>query len=164
MSEVRYTIRDSRLGRTLVAWSERGLRAVLLGDDDDELIGDLARRSPRSTLTRDDDSALAAEVVACIDAPARPLKAELDLEGTEFQRAVWRALREIPPGRTTSYAEVARRVGRPGSVRAVGQAIAANPLAVIVPCHRVIRSDGALSGYRWGVERKRRLLESEAAV
>jgi AraC family transcriptional regulator of adaptative response/methylated-DNA-[protein]-cysteine methyltransferase len=164
--EILFTLEDSSLGRVLVARSARGLCAVLLGDEDDALVKELRARFPRSAL-REDGAALAAtaaEVVAMVEAPSRGWDLPLDLRGTEFQRTVWRTLREIPAGETASYTEIASRIGRPGSVRAVGGACAANPLAVVVPCHRALRSDGALAGFRWGVERKRALLAREAAM
>ena len=161
-------IAECTLGLVLVAWSAAGIAAVLLGDDAAAMRADVAARFPRAALVaRDASDAVVAGVVAVIDAPARgpePGATPLDLRGTAFQRAVWDALREIPAGTTATYAEVARRIGRPASVRAVAQACAANALAVLVPCHRVVRSDGGLSGYRWGVERKRALLAREATV
>jgi AraC family transcriptional regulator of adaptative response/methylated-DNA-[protein]-cysteine methyltransferase len=163
--DILYTIGSSSLGRVLVARSARGLCAVLLGEDDDELVRDLRARFPRATLRGDgaEVEPLAVEVIAMVEAPSRGAEMPLDLRGTEFQRSVWRALREIPAGKTASYTEIASRIGRPGSVRAVGGACAANPVAVVVPCHRALRSDGALAGYRWGLERKRLLLAREAA-
>lgn len=163
--EILYIFGDSSLGSVLVARSARGLCAVLLGDERDALTRELRSRFPRAGL-REDGAALAAlaeEVVSMVEAPSRGGELPLDLRGTEFQRIVWQALREIPAGETASYAEIARRIGRPGSVRAVGGACAANPLAIVVPCHRALRSDGALAGFRWGVERKRALLAREAA-
>ncbi|HET8656012.1 MAG TPA: methylated-DNA--[protein]-cysteine S-methyltransferase [Longimicrobiaceae bacterium] len=161
---IRFTIADSSLGRVLVARSARGLSAVLLGDRDDALERGLRERFPRATLRQDDvgQSALAAEVTALVESPAGRVDVPLDLRGTEFQRSVWSALREIPAGETVSYSEIARRIGRPRSVRAVAGACGANPIAVVVPCHRALGSDGRLSGYRWGIERKRMLLEREA--
>lgn len=162
---LRFTIGESPLGLVLVAASLIGISAVLLGDARDALRDDLHRRFPGATLTEGDEThrALTESVIAFIASPARALDVPLDLRGTEFQRTVWRALREIPRGSTTTYAEVARRIGMPRSARAVAQACAANALAVLVPCHRVVRSDGSLSGYRWGVERKRALLAKEIA-
>lgn len=164
--EMIFTLGDSSLGRVLVARSARGLCAVLLGDEDDALVQELRARFPRATLREDgaDLASLAADVIAMVETPSRGGELPLDLRGTEFQRSVWQALREIPAGETASYTEIARRIGRPGSVRAVGGACAANPLAVVVPCHRALRSDGALAGFRWGLERKRALLAKEAAV
>lgn len=161
---IRFAIGACSLGAFLVAQSAGGLSAVLLGDDRDALRGELRGRLPSATLIEDDArlASLVAEVRAFVDAPSVELRVSLDLRGTPFQREVWQALREIPPGSTATYAEIAERIGRPAAVRAVAQACAANALAVVVPCHRVLRSDGGLSGYRWGVERKRALLDREA--
>jgi AraC family transcriptional regulator of adaptative response/methylated-DNA-[protein]-cysteine methyltransferase len=166
VDEIIFTLGDSSLGRVLVARSARGLCAVLLGEEGDALVQELRVRFPRATLREDgaELAALAAEVIGMVEAPSRGGELPLDLRGTEFQRSVWQALREIPAGETASYTEIARRIGRPGSVRAVGGACAANPLAVVVPCHRALRSDGALAGFRWGLERKRALLAREAAM
>ena len=160
---MRYAIGGCSLGLVLAARSEHGVSAVLLGEDHDALRQELKRRFPTPTLVEDGAglASLVAEVCEFMEAPEGGFTRELDLRGTEFQRAVWQALRQIPAGHTTTYAEIARRIGRPASVRAVAQACAANRLAVVVPCHRVVRSDGGLSGYRWGVERKRELLERE---
>jgi AraC family transcriptional regulator of adaptative response/methylated-DNA-[protein]-cysteine methyltransferase len=160
------TVRPSSLGTVLVARSAQGVCAILLGDDPDLLRRDLQRRFPDAALRAADQEldGTASAVVALIEAPAaRRLDVELDLRGTTFQRRVWHALREIPAGSTATYSEIAERIGAPGSARAVAVACAANPLAVAVPCHRVIRNDGGLSGYRWGVERKKALLEREVA-
>lgn len=164
--EILFTVEESTLGRVLVARSARGLCAVLMGDDEAALERDLRGRFRGSEVRRDDRELglLGARVVAFLEAPDMPLDVPLDLRGTEFQQAVWTALRAIPAGATVSYAEVANRIGRPDSVRAVAGACAANALAVVVPCHRVVRSDGGLSGYRWGVERKRDLLRREAGT
>jgi len=163
LETMRYAIGGCSVGLVLVARSEHGVSAVLLGEDHDALREELRSRFPAVTLVADDAglAPLVAEVRAFMEAPESGFTRELDLRGTEFQRAVWQALREIPAGHTTTYTEIARRIGRPSSVRAVAQACAANRHAVIVPCHRVVRSDGGLSGYRWGVERKRELLERE---
>lgn len=150
-------------GLLLVADRGRGLCAILMGDDEGALVEELAERFPRAQLMQDE-----AELSAALDAvqtmladPSQGLDWPLDPFGTEFQLQVWQALRQIPPGQTVSYTELAARIGKPEAVRAVASACAANPLAVVVPCHRVIRSDGGLSGYRWGVERKQSLLERE---
>jgi AraC family transcriptional regulator, regulatory protein of adaptative response / methylated-DNA-[protein]-cysteine methyltransferase len=139
-----------------------------MGDDRDALREDLRRRFPGVTLVDGQGGsalgAAVAGVIRFIESPDRHLAMPLDLRGTDFQRAVWRALREIPAGSTASYTDIANRIGRPTSVRAVAQACAANPLAVVVPCHRVVRSDGELAGYRWGLERKRALLDLEASL
>ena len=159
-------IERSSLGMVLVAGSGAGIHAVLLGDDERTLRAELGERFPSAELLDADAGfrAKAAAVVASVEAPGTALDVPLEPGGTPFQREVWRALRAIPAGSTASYKELAARVGRPQSVRAVGQAVAANPIAVIIPCHRAIRSDGSLSGYRWGVERKRALLERERAA
>ena len=156
----------SPIGLVLVARSAAGLAAVLVGDDRDALRRELARRFPLGKLAGSDAAldALAAKVAALVDTPARTLDVPLDMRGTPFQREVWRALRTIPAGSTTTYGELAARLGRPESARAVGAACGANPLAIIVPCHRVVARDGALTGYRWGVERKQALLQREAAL
>jgi AraC family transcriptional regulator of adaptative response/methylated-DNA-[protein]-cysteine methyltransferase len=167
-TSMEYAIVDSSLGRLLLARTERGLCAVLFGDDDGALITDLRTRFPSVALTRADDALLPVSdavlaVVESSDGDIRP-DVPLDLHGTPFQRLVWEALLCVPAGTTTTYSEIAERIGRPSSVRAVAQACGANALAVIVPCHRAVRRDGGVSGYRWGVDRKRRLLEREGAV
>lgn len=162
--DVRFAVSDCSLGSILVAISERGVCAIALGDDADALVRDLRARFARATLI-DDDVGLAelvAGVIRFIEAPASGLSLPLDLRGTAFQIRVWQELSKIPAGTTASYAEIARRIGAPGAVRAVAGACAANTLAVAIPCHRVVRSDGTLSGYRWGIPRKRRLLDREA--
>lgn len=162
--QIRFAIGECSLGAILVAATARGLCAILLGDDPDALARELQDRFPNATLCGDDENFAhtVALVVGFVEAPALGLELPLDIRGTAFQQRVWQALREIPPGVTMSYAEVAARIGRPRAVRAVAQACGANALAVAIPCHRVVRSDGALSGYRWGVQRKRALLEREA--
>jgi AraC family transcriptional regulator of adaptative response/methylated-DNA-[protein]-cysteine methyltransferase len=160
---VRYTLSPSSLGQVLVASTSRGVRAVMLGEDGEALVGELRARFPAATPGDDVESqALAAAVVARVEAPAGTALPALDLRGTDFQRQVWAALAAIPAGTTASYAELARRIGRPRAVRAVCSACGANPLAVLVPCHRAVGSSGALTGYRWGLERKRVLLRREA--
>jgi AraC family transcriptional regulator of adaptative response/methylated-DNA-[protein]-cysteine methyltransferase len=147
----------------LVAQSERGICAILLGDDPDELVRNLQDRFPRATLVGGDAAfeRLVAQVVGFIERPDKDLDLPLDVRGTAFQQRVWQALRTIPAGTTTTYTEIARRIRAPRSVRAVAQACGANPVAVAIPCHRVVRRDGGLSGYRWGIERKRALLDRE---
>lgn len=160
-----FAVGECPLGAVLVAATGRGLSAILLGDEPDGLLRDLRDRFPTVRLI-DGDNALQSSIAAIVEAiemPARGLDLPLDLRGTGFQRRVWQALREIPAGTTASYREIADRVGAPNSVRAVARACAANALAVAIPCHRVVRSDGALSGYRWGAARKRALLDWEAA-
>jgi AraC family transcriptional regulator of adaptative response/methylated-DNA-[protein]-cysteine methyltransferase len=163
-ADIRFAVGACSLGSILVAASARGVCAILLGDDPDALLRDLQDRFPRARLIGGDAKfeELVARVVAFVEAPRIGLDLPLDLRGTAFQQRVWQALRAIPPGETTSYSEIAQRIGAPKSVRAVAGACAANALAVAVPCHRVVRNDGALSGYRWGVERKRALLDREA--
>jgi len=153
------------LGSILVAATERGVCAITLGDDPDALLRDLQDRFPSARLTGGDApfERWVAKVVGFVEAPRLGLDLPLDVRGTAFQQRVWRALREIPAGSTASYAEIATKLGEPKAVRAVAQACAANALAVAIPCHRVVRKDGALSGYRWGVERKRELLKRELA-
>jgi len=161
---IRFAIGQCSLGAILVAASERGVCAILIGDDPDELARDLQDRFPRADLIGGDSKfeQLVAKVVGFVEAPRLGLALPLDVRGTAFQQRVWQALRGIPAGATASYADIAIRIGAPKSVRAVAQACAANALAVAIPCHRVVRHDGGLSGYRWGVERKRALLDREA--
>ncbi|HTT09659.1 MAG TPA: bifunctional DNA-binding transcriptional regulator/O6-methylguanine-DNA methyltransferase Ada [Burkholderiaceae bacterium] len=163
-TEIFFAIGECSLGSILVARSARGICAISLGDDPEELARDLQDRFPQARLIGDDAgfAALVARVVGLVEAPGVGLDLPLDVRGTAFQRRVWEALREIPAGATESYAEIARRIGAPKSVRAVAQACGANPLAVAIPCHRVVRQDGSLSGYRWGVRRKEALLAREA--
>jgi AraC family transcriptional regulator of adaptative response/methylated-DNA-[protein]-cysteine methyltransferase len=160
---IRFAIGECSLGSILVAQSDLGVCAILMGDDPDALARDLQERFPQAELIGGDPAfeQLVAKVVGFVEAPRVGLDLPLDVRGTAFQQRVWQALRAIPPGQTASYAEIARRIGAPKSVRAVAQACGANALAVAIPCHRVVRNDGALSGYRWGVERKRALLERE---
>jgi AraC family transcriptional regulator of adaptative response/methylated-DNA-[protein]-cysteine methyltransferase len=160
---IRFAVGDCSLGSVLVAQSDKGICAILLGNDPDALLRDLQDRFPRANLLGGEASfeRCVAAVVRMVDAPSQGLKLPLDVRGTVFQQKVWQALLRIPAGATASYAEIARRIGAPQSARAVAQACAANALAVAIPCHRVVRRDGALSGYRWGIERKRALLERE---
>ncbi|MFN7184140.1 MAG: bifunctional DNA-binding transcriptional regulator/O6-methylguanine-DNA methyltransferase Ada [Thermomonas haemolytica] len=163
-ARIRFALGQCTLGALLVARSERGLCAIALGDDPEALLRELQDRFPRAELVGGDAEfeRWMAQVVGFVEAPAIGLALPLDIRGTAFQQRVWQALRAIPPGRTASYAEIATAIGRPQAVRAVAAACAANPLAVAIPCHRVVRSDGGLSGYRWGVARKRALLAREA--
>jgi AraC family transcriptional regulator of adaptative response/methylated-DNA-[protein]-cysteine methyltransferase len=163
-SEIRFAIGECSLGAILVAQSVRGVCAILLGDDPDALARELQDRFSRARLIGGDRDyeRLVAQVVGFVEAPALGLDLPLDVRGTAFQQRVWQALREIPVGSTASYSEIARRIGAPKASRAVAQACAGNMLAVAIPCHRVVRNDGDLSGYRWGVPRKRALLEREA--
>ncbi|RCW74574.1 bifunctional DNA-binding transcriptional regulator/O6-methylguanine-DNA methyltransferase Ada [Pseudorhodoferax soli] len=162
---IRFAVGQCALGALLVAQSQRGICAILLGDDAEQLVRELQDQFPRAQLLGGDAGfeQLVAQVVGFVEAPALGLNLPLDVQGTAFQERVWQALREIPPGATVSYAEVAARIGQPKAVRAVAQACGANRLAVAIPCHRVVRHSGELSGYRWGVERKRALLLREAA-
>lgn len=164
--EIHHVFRDTSLGIALVAATAQGLRAVLLGNDREELVADLARRFPGSRLSRGGAAAerMADRAVAAIEAPGSMSDLPLDLAGTAFQRQIWHALARIAPGTTASYTDLAAGLGIPRAVRAVAQACGANHVAVIVPCHRAVRSDGALSGYRWGVERKRELLLREGVT
>ena len=163
---VHFALAQSTLGAVLVARSERGLCAVDLGDDPEALVRGLRARFPHAQrLDGDPEFArLVAQVVRQIEAPGCDPELPLDLRGTLFQQRVWQALRAIPPGTTRRYTELARELGAPGAARAVARACAGNPLAVVIPCHRVVRGDGGLAGYRWGVERKRRLIEQEAGA
>lgn len=162
-NDIRFAVGQCSLGAILVAQSERGICAILLGDDPHQLVCNLQDQFRNANLIGADSEfeQLIASVVGFVESPATGLNLPLDIRGTAFQERVWQALREIPPGSTASYAEIAQRIGAPTSMRAVAQACGANRLAVAIPCHRVVRSDGNLSGYRWGVERKRQLLERE---
>lgn len=162
-AEIRFAIGQCSLGAILVAQSERGVCAILLDDDPEALLRDLEDRFPNATLIGGDAGFedLVAKVVGFVEAPNLGLDLPLDVRGTAFQERVWRALRDIPAGETVSYSDLAQRIGSPGAVRAVAGACAANKIAVAIPCHRVVRNDGQLSGYRWGVERKRTLLSRE---
>jgi AraC family transcriptional regulator of adaptative response/methylated-DNA-[protein]-cysteine methyltransferase len=161
-----FALGDSSLGSVLVAHSELGICAILLGDDPEELLRDLQHRFPRVSLIAGDRQSeqLVAEAVKLVETPGLKFDLPLDVRGTDFQQRVWQALRDIPAGETASYSDIAHRIGSPHSVRAVAQACGANNLAVAIPCHRVVRSDGALSGYHWGIERKRALLQREGAA
>ena len=163
-ASIRFAVGECSLGSILVAASEKGICAILLGDDAEALTRDLQDRFPKANLIGGDADfeGWVAQVVAFVEAPRVGLHLPLDIRGTAFQRRVWRALSKVPAGTTASYAEIAKRLGAPKAVRAVAQACAANSLAVAIPCHRVVRNDGGLSGYRWGVERKQALLEREA--
>lgn len=162
-TEIHFAVGECSLGAILVAQSRRGVCAILLGDDPNALVEDLQDRFREANLIGANPAfeQLIAKVVGFIEVPALGLDLPLDVRGTAFQQRVWSALRDIPLGSTASYAEIAQRIGAPKSFRAVAQACGANTLAVAIPCHRVVRSDGELSGYRWGVERKRQLLARE---
>lgn len=163
MSHIQVELAHSSLGIVLVAVSRDGVRAVQIGDDATVLTQQAEERlgttlhSPDSRTTE-----ITRQVVEYIETPGTPLDVPLDIQGTPFQQSVWNALREIPAGSTISYTELAERVGRPAAVRAVAHACAENAHAVLIPCHRVVRNDGSLAGYRWGIDRKRALLEREA--
>ena len=163
--EIRFAVGQTSLGAILVASSAKGIASILLGDDPDALVCNLQERFPHAWLIGADRDyeALVARVVGFVEAPRMGLDLPLDIRGTAFQQRVWQALREIPVGQTVCYAEIARRIGSPEAARAVAGACAANSLAVAIPCHRVVRNDGSLSGYAWGVERKRVLLDREAS-
>lgn len=163
-ADIHFAVGECFLGSILVAQSQRGVCAILLGDDPDQLVQDLQKQFHSARLIGGDArfERLIAQVVGFIEAPGIGLDLPLDLQGTAFQQRVWQALAQIPPGTTVSYADIAQRIGAPKSFRAVAQACGANHLAVAIPCHRVVRSDGGLSGYRWGAERKRQLLDREA--
>jgi AraC family transcriptional regulator of adaptative response/methylated-DNA-[protein]-cysteine methyltransferase len=163
---IHFAVGECSLGAILVAASRKGICAILLGDDAAALIGELRDRFPEAQSIGSDpgfDRVLAA-VVGFVEAPTRGLDLPLDPRGTVFQRRVWRALCEIPAGSTTTYSEIAQRLGAPKEAHLVGEACAANLIAVAIPCHRVVRKDGTLAGYRWGVRRKRALLQREAAA
>ncbi len=159
-----FAVGQCSLGAILVASSASGVAAILLGDDPAVLVRDLEDRFPKAGLVGGDSAyeRLVAQVVGLVEAPGRGLALPLDVRGTAFQQRVWMALREIPAGKTASYATIAEKIGSPQSVRAVAGACAANALAVAIPCHRVVRQDGNLSGYRWGIERKRELIARES--
>ncbi len=161
--EIRFAVGECSLGSFLVAATDRGVCAILLGDEPEALVRDLERRFPRAELIGGDVSfeSLVAQVIGVIEQPRSGTELPLDIRGTAFQQRVWKALRAIPAGRTATYAEIAQAIGAPSATRAVAGACAANPLAIAIPCHRVVRTDGGLSGYRWGIERKRTLLERE---
>jgi AraC family transcriptional regulator of adaptative response/methylated-DNA-[protein]-cysteine methyltransferase len=157
-----FAIGECSLGLILVARSERGVCAILIGDD--PLVRNLQDQFPKADMIGGESGYddLVAKVIGLIEKPGVGLDLPLDIRGTVFQQRVWKALQQIPVGSTASYAEIAKLIGMPKAVRAVAQSCGANSLAVAIPCHRVIRNDGALSGYRWGVERKRTLLERKA--
>jgi AraC family transcriptional regulator, regulatory protein of adaptative response / methylated-DNA-[protein]-cysteine methyltransferase len=159
-----FTIGECSLGSVLVAQSARGVCSILIGEDPARLAEDLRHRFPKANLVAsvNGQEELAAQVAGLIEKPGAGLDLPLDVRGTAFQQLVWEALQRIPPGSTATYTDIAWQIGMPGAVRAVAQACGANALAVAIPCHRVIRNDGSLSGYRWGIERKRALLAREA--
>ena len=160
-----YGVADCELGKVLVARSARGVCAILLGDKAEELVADLSSRFPQSTLVVNYSAVKSdiAEILRYVEKPANGLHLDLDMRGTPFQRRVWEKLKAISPGRTVSYMELARWINPLANPRAVANACAANPIALAIPCHRVVRASGDLAGYRWGIERKRDLLAREAA-
>lgn len=163
---IRFAVAECSLGAILVAASERGICAISLGDDPDALARELQDRFPNAELVGGDRNfeKLVATVIGFVEAPGKGLDLPLDIRGTAFQERVWRVLRDIPSGETTTYGAIAQRIGKPSAVRGVAKAIASNAVAVAIPCHRVIAKSGDLSGYRWGIERKRALLERERNV
>ncbi len=165
-AEIRFAVAETSLGPLLVAATDVGVCAIQFGDDGQALVEALQDRFPKARLIGADPTfeATVAQVVGYVERPSQDLALPLDVIGTAFQERVWQALRAIPRGSTASYADIAGQIGKPAAVRAVAQACAANPTAMAIPCHRVVRTDGAISGYRWGVERKRALLEREAAA
>ena len=162
-AEIRFAIGDCSLGCILIAASNKGVCAILMGDDPDALLRDLQDRFPKARLIGGNKKfeALAAKVIGFVEKPGGRLDLPLDIRGTAFQHQVWQALRDIPAGSTASYTDIAKSIGQPRAVRAVARACGANAMAVLIPCHRVVRTGGALSGYRWGIERKRALLDRE---
>ena len=165
-TSIRFAVGECSLGSILVAATDKGVCSIMLGDEPDDLVRRLQDRFPRAELVGADDrfEQVVARVVGFVEAPGRGLDLPLDVRGTAFQQRVWQALSEIPAGSTASYTDVAGRVGSPNAVRAVARACASNPLAVAIPCHRVVRKDGGTSGYQWGAERKQALLDREAAA
>src|SRR3989442_10346127 len=163
---IRFAVGECSLGSILVAATDKGVCAILLGDKPEGLVRELEDRFPRATLIGGDPGfeRWVAKVVGFVEAPALGLDLPLDVRGTAFQQRVWQALRKIPAGSTVTYSQIAKRIGLPKAVRAVAHACATNAIAVAIPCPRVVRNDGSLSGCRWGVERKRALLEREAAA
>lgn len=164
--EIRFAIAETSLGALLVAASEKGVCSILMGDNPEKLLQDLQDRFIRARLVGGDAKfeKLVAKVVGLVERPRKDLDLPLDIRGTAFQQRVWKALTTIPAGKTASYAQIARKIGKPSAVRAVAQACAANNLAIAIPCHRVVKTDGGLSGYRWGVARKQELLAREEAA
>ncbi|KAF1041203.1 MAG: Bifunctional transcriptional activator/DNA repair enzyme Ada [Herbaspirillum frisingense] len=163
---IRFAVAQCWLGALLVAATAKGICAVTLGDDPEALVRELQDRFPKAELVGGDADfeRMLAQVLGAIEDPARGIDLPLDVRGTAFQQRVWQALRSVPPGVTLTYSELAGRVGNPGAVRAVASACANNDIALLIPCHRIVRLDGSFSGYRWGVERKQALLDKERAA
>jgi AraC family transcriptional regulator of adaptative response/methylated-DNA-[protein]-cysteine methyltransferase len=163
---IRFALGECTLGSILVAATDKGICAIELGDDPETLLHELQDHFPRADFIGGDSDfdALVASVVAMIDGSDNAVDLPLDIRGTAFQQRVWQALLAVPRGTTVTYGEIAQRIGAPTSARAVAAACAANPVAVAIPCHRVVRTDGSLSGYRWGIDRKRALLTRERAI
>ena len=163
--KIAYTVATSSLGKVLVAGTDRGISAVYLGDDERSLASALQKEYPRAEIQR---SAVSnpdwfKEILSRVEGHSPSVDLPLDVQATAFQRRVWQELQKIPRGATRTYTQVARALGKPDSVRAVARACATNPTSIVVPCHRVIRTDGALAGYRWGLQRKQKLLQRESA-
>ena len=165
-TDLRFALGRCEFGAILVAWSEQGISAIDLGDSPEELAVEFQRRFPDAALIEGEleVGSMVSKVARFVENPASGLDLPLEIRGTTFEQRVWAALREIPAGQTASYGEVARRIGAPAAARAVARACAANTLAVAIPCHRVVGHDGGLTGYRWGIERKRALLARESTV
>jgi AraC family transcriptional regulator, regulatory protein of adaptative response / methylated-DNA-[protein]-cysteine methyltransferase len=166
VATIGFAIAPCSLGFVIVAVSEQLIRSIMVGDDPEMLVSDLQNQFPHHAieLNANDDDGLVAKVVELIERPDKALELPLDVRGTDFQMRVWDALQKVPAGTTVSYTFLAEQIGAPNAVRAVAQACAANPLAVAIPCHRAVCASGDLAGYRWGIERKRVLLEREAKV
>lgn len=162
-SEIFFAIGECSMGAILAAQTKRGVCAILIGNDAGQLVQDLQDKFPKAKLVGDapEYQEVMAQIVALVENPKSGLDLPLDIRGTAFQKRVWKALQQIPPGATITYKEVAEKIGSPKAARAVAQACGANSLAIMIPCHRVVRNDGSLSGYRWGIDRKRTLIERE---
>lgn len=165
-TDICFAVGECYLGAILVAQSIKGICAIFLGNDPEKLVRDLQDRFPNANLIGNDRlyEQLVARVVGFLENPEMDLQLPLDIQGTAFQKRVWAALQDIPTGTTVSYTDIAEKIGSPKSVRAVAGACGANLLAVAIPCHRVVRRDGSLSGYRWGIERKQLLLDKESQL
>lgn len=163
--QIAYAVANSSLGKVLVGSTDRGVAAVYLGDREAPLVDALRKEYPKATIARGNGSSdeWLAEILRRVEGSAPSVDLPLDVQATAFQRRVWQELQRIPRGTTRTYTQVARALGKPRSVRAVARACATNPVSIVVPCHRVVRSDGQLAGYRWGLQRKQKLLEKESA-